>query len=324
MQINVLSICPLSQTQKQRLELRGRLVYHDAELGDLGIGEKCRGADIVLITPRIAIDIVPFLDGCRLISVQGTGTDAINVRAATSKGISVCNVPAVSTEAVAEHAFALLLAATRRISKGGEILRNGTWRSGLAYEVSGLFEKTLGILGFGKIGVRISEIGRSFGMKIVVTTDHPSPERALRHGITFVDFDDLLRQSDYLVLAAPVTAKTHRLFGGKQFAQMKPSAVLVNVSRGLLVDEAALADALRDGLLNAAAQDVFVDEPPSPTLPLLNLGNFVATPHVAWGTSEVIAKLLEISIRNIEAFLDGKALNVVNPETLVHCASPNS
>ena len=321
MQIHAVSICRLTAEQTERLERRGRLVYYDAELGDRTVGEKCHGADVLLITPRICLDIVPFLDRCRLISVQGTGTDAINVPAATTKGIAVSNVPAFSTEAVAEHALALLLAATRRIRLGQEILRSGKWRSGLAYEVSGLSGKSLGIFGFGKIGVRVSEIGRAFRMQIIATTEHPTPERAARHGVTFVNFENLLTQSDYIVLTAPVTPETRQIFGREQFRRMKPSAVLVNVSRGALVDEMALADALRDGVISAAAQDVFQEEPPSPAHPLLPLSNFIATPHIAWATGEAVAQVVDISIRNIEAFLDGQPRNVVNPDSLLRNAS---
>lgn len=321
MQIHAVSICRLNADQTQRLEWRARLVYYDAELGDATVGEKCRGADVLLITPRISVDIVPFLDRCHLISVQGTGTDAINMPAATAKGIVVSNVPAFSTEAVAEHAFALLLAATRRIALGQEILRSGSWRSGLAYQVSGLYGKTLGIFGFGKIGVRVSQIGRGFGMKIIAATAHPTPERAARHGVTFVDFENLLTQSDYIVLAAPVTPETRQIFGREQLLHMRPSAVLVNVSRGALVDEIALADGLRNGVISAAAQDVFFEEPPSPAYPLLHLSNFIATPHIAWATGEAVAKVLDLSIRNIEAFLDGHPSNVVNPGSLLANAS---
>ena len=322
MRIHALSICPLTTEHRQRLASRGTLVYYDAQLLDPDIGGKCRGADILLISPRVSTDVVPFLDHCRLISVQGTGTDAINVRYATAKQIPVCNVPAFSAEAVAEHAFALLLAATRRIPHGREILLNGSWRSGLAYQVTGLYGKTLGILGLGKIGLRIREIARGFGMEVIATVKHPSVERAAQHQITFVHFKDLLCRSDYIVLATPVNEDTKSIFGREQFQLMKSSAVLVNVSRGLLVDEFALADALREGMISAAAQDVFAEEPPSATNPLLQLNNFVATPHVAWGTTDAVAKLLDVSIANVEAFLDGFPQNVVNAEALVETALP--
>jgi glycerate dehydrogenase len=226
-----------------------------------------------------------------------------------------------ATEAVAEHAFALLLAATRRITLGKETLRSGGWRSGLAYEVTGLHGKILGIFGFGKIGVRASQIGQGFGMKIIVATEHPSPERAARRGVTFVNFENFLTHSDYIVLAAPVTPQTRQIFRKEQFLQMKQSAVPVNVSRGALVDEIALADALRYGVIGAAAQDVFVDEPPSPAHPLLSFSNFIATPHIAWATGEAVAQLVDVSIGNIEAFLDGQPRNVVNPDSLVANAS---
>lgn len=321
MRVHVISICPLTKAQKERLEHRGKLVYYDAELTDPNLVDKCRGADVLVTTPRLNIDIISFLDNCQLISVQGTGTDAINIQAATAKSIVVCNVPTFSADAVAEHAFALMLAVTRKLFLGKDVLLNSTWKSGLAYEVGGIYGTTLGIFGFGKIGARVSAIGHGFGMRIIANTKHPSPERAARHKVSFVDFEDLLSQSDFIVLAAPVTGETRGLFGRAQFVRMKRSAVLVNVSRGMLVDETALAEALRDGLLRGAAQDVFVVEPPPSNYALLQLSNFVATPHVAWGTREAVQTLLDVAISNVEAFLDGHPQHVVNPEAIVHDAA---
>jgi len=314
--IHTVSIYPLNVAQKRRLERWGTLVYHEARIGDDTIPEKCRGAEVLVITPRLHLPVVPCLDGCRLISVQGTGTDAINVPAATAKGIAVCNVPEFASDAVAEHAFALLLSITRRLALGREILCNGTWRDGLAYEVAGLHGKTLGIFGFGRIGRRIGRIGLGFGMNVVATTKDPDGEQERKHQVTLVDFDQLLARSDYLVLAAPVTPETLGIFGKQQFERMKPSAILINVSRGALVDEAALIEALRDHKIAGVGVDVFPVEPPSMDHPLLHLENVTATPHVAWGTGEAVQALLDGAIANVEAFLEGRPQNVVNPEVL--------
>lgn len=316
LRIHVVSLRPLNEAQKDRLRRWGELVYFDAVLADPDLLAKCRDAEILIITPRVDRDIVPHLHRCRLISVQATGTDAFNLEAATRKGIVVCHVPDFGPHAVAEHAFALLLAVCRRLELGRRILREGSWRTGIAYEAKGLYGKTLGIFGFGKIGQHLSRIGHGFSMQVKATTRHPDPDRERRFQVQFVDLPRLLRESDYLILAAPLTDETRGILGAKEFGQMKPSAVLVNVARGGLVDEEALAAALQEGQLAGAGVDVFSTEPPPPQHPLLQLDQVVATPHAAAGTQESVQLLLEVAIDNVEAFLAGRPQNVVNRQAL--------
>ena len=232
MRITAISLCPMSAGQKARLEALGELRYHDAVLGDPGMGGLCRGAEALVITPRLSVDIVPFLDRCRFISVQGAGTDALNVAGAREKGIVVSNVPDFCTDAVAEHAFSLLLGVAKRIAAGPPMLHAGAWTTALAYTTVGLRGKTLGLLGCGKIGGRIAGIARGFGMDVVATVRDPSKTRA----VPTVPFHALLEQSDFIVLAAPATERTTGMFNAAAFARMKPQAALINVSRAALVN----------------------------------------------------------------------------------------
>lgn len=308
MRITAISLCPMSDAQKARLEALGELRYHDAVLGDPGMGGLCRGAEALVITPRLSVDIVPFLDRCRFISVQGAGTDALNVAGAREKGIVVSNVPDFCTDAVAEHAFSLLLGVAKRIAAGPPMLHAGAWTTALAYTTVGLRGKTLGLLGCGKIGGRIAEIARGFGMDVVATVRDPSKTRAA----PAVPFHALLEQSDFIVLAAPATERTTGMFNAAAFARMKPQAALINVSRAALVNTADLLAALDQGRLAAAATDVFAPEPPAPGNPLLHHPKVLVSPHVAWGTEDALQRLLDLSIANVEAFAGGKPINVVS------------
>jgi glycerate dehydrogenase len=307
MRIHAISLSPMSDAQKNRLRVLGDLRYHEAVLGDGQVGELCRGAEILVITPRISVDIVPYLDACRFISVQGTGTDALNVAAALEKSIVVSNVPDFCSDAVAEHAFALLLGVTKKLAVGPPLLRDGRWKTALAYSTVGLRGKTLGLFGCGKIGARIAEIARGFGMNVHVTVRHPAKPR----DVAVVPLEGLLSGSDFIVLAAPATGQTTGIFNADAFSQMRPDAVLVNISRAALVNATDLITALDSGRLAAYATDVFAPEPPRPDEPLLYHPRVLVSPHVAWGTDDAVQRLLDLSITNVEAFLTGQPVNLV-------------
>jgi phosphoglycerate dehydrogenase-like enzyme len=265
------------------------------------MGERCRGADALVITGGIPIDIVPYLDRCRFISVQGAGTDALDVAGAGRRGILVSNVPDFCSDAVAEHALALLLAVAKRLEEGRPLLQHGLWRTALAYPTLALKGKALGLFGCGKIGSRIAQLGGAFGMRVLATTRSPQS----------TPFDQLLSESDFLVIAAPATAETRGRFDAAALAQMKSGAVLVNISRAALVDATALLAALNSGHLAGAAIDVFATEPPPPEHPLLHHPRLLVSPHVAWGAENAVERLLDLSIANVEAFLAGRPINLV-------------
>ncbi len=308
MRIHVLSLSPMSEEQKSRLTALGELRYHDAVLGDSNMGELCGGAEVLVTTPRIPVDIVPFLDDCRFVSVQGAGTDALDVEAAKRKGMVVSNVPDFCTDAVAEHAFALLLGVAKKIEPGPALLRNGGWTTALAYSTLGLRGKTLGLFGCGKIGCRIAEIAAGFGLQVIATVANPDRPRP----VETVPFETLLVESDFLVLAAPATEETTGLFNGLAFAKVRPGTILINVSRAALVETQPLLHALDEGRLAGAGIDVFAPEPPPPDDPLVHHAKVLVSPHVAWGTEDALQRLLDLSIANVEAFLRGEPVNVVS------------
>ena len=309
MRIHVNSLSPMSEAQQQRLAALGDLHYHDAVLGDTAVGEICRGADILVTSPRLAVDVIPYLDRCRFISAQAAGTDAIDLTAAKQKGIVVSNVPEFCTDAVAEQAFALMLGIAKKLELGRPMLQEGRWNTALAYTTIGLRGKTLGLFGCGKIGGRIAEIAESgFQMRVIAAVHDPSRPR----DVQVVPFEQLVAESDFLVIAAPATAETNGIFGRDAFALMRPSAVLVNVSRAALVDDAALLAALDGGHLAGAGFDVFLCEPPATGDPLLSHPKIFVSPHVAWGTEDAVQRLLDLSIANVEAFLAGEPVNVVS------------
>ena len=307
MRIHAISLQPMSEAQKGRLSALGELHYDDAILGDTGIGEQCRGADLLVITPRLPIDIVPYVEGCRFISVQAAGTDAFTLPALRELGIVVSNVPEFCTDAVAEHAFALLLGVAKKLEPGPPLLRESRWTTALAYTTVGLRGKTMGLFGCGKIGGRIAEIAGGFGMRVVATVGNPDRPRP----VETVPFETLLAASDFLVLAAPVTDETKGIFGRPAFAKARLGAVLINISRAALVDVPAMIDALNEGRLAGAGFDVFAPEPPPPDDPLLHHAKVLVSPHVAWGTEDAVERLLDLSIANVEAFLRGEPVNVV-------------
>ncbi len=307
MRIHAISSRPMSEAQKDRLRRCGDLSYFDAKLGDDGILEQARGAEILLITPRLHFDVTTVLDRCRFISWQASGLDALNLAECRRKGIVVSNIPGFSTDAVAEHAWALILALAKRLPEGRPMLLQGGWNEALAYFTTGLRGRTLGLFGFGQIGQRIAEIGSAFGMQVIAAVRDPGKPRT----VETVALDELLERSDFLVMAAPPTAKTTGLFDRQAFEKMRPTAFFVNIARGALVNETDLVQALDAGLIAGAGTDVFEQEPPDPANPLLSHPKAVVSPHVAWGTDSAVQALLDQSIANVEAFLRGTPTHVV-------------
>ena len=307
MRIHAISFRPFSPAQLARLERLGEVHTFDLPIGDDRVVECVPGAEILIAKARLHLDITPYLDKCRFISWQGTGTDALDLDACRRKGVVVSNVPDFSTAAVAEQAFALLLGAAKRLEQGRSVLREGSWRNDLAYDTLGLEGKTLGLFGCGKIGSRIAEIARVFGMRVVAAVRDPSKPRP----VEVVSFERLLEISDFLILAAPATEDTAGIFDRKAFGRMKPSATLVNVSRGALVNEPDLLEAVEAASIAGAALDVFQREPPDPADPLLRHPKIVVSPHVAWGTKDAVERLLDAGIANVEAYLGGSPTNVV-------------
>lgn len=258
------------------------------------------------------LDAAPQL---RLIAVAGTGIDSIDLAACRAKGIAVCNVRDWSTTSVAEHAFALLLALRRGLISVADAMRQGVWQRSDHYCVlpsrfpRRLAGSTLGVIGYGAIGRAIERRGRGFDMNVLIADRKGAPE--VRSGRAH--FETVLATADAIIVAAPLTSDTKAAIGRDEIARIQTHALLVNISRGGIVDEHALADAVRHGRIAGVAADVLDREPPRDGNPLLDLQgpNVLITPHVAWLTNESLADLREQVIRNIELFIAGAPRNLV-------------
>ena len=244
----------------------------------------------------------------KILSVWGTGVDHVDLAAAEELGITVSNTPAYGAPYVSEHALTLALAVSRQIVINDQHIRSGGWTRGFINE---LYGKTLGVVGTGAIVRRMIQLGKGIGMRVVAWTVHPSLERAAEYEVEFLSLDDLLRQSDVVSLHVALTEITRGLIGRAQFDLMKDTAILVNTSRGLAVDEDALIDALENGRIVGAALDVVQAEPLAPGHRLTQLENVVLSPHARGMAYNGTMRGLEMSVENLESFAAGSPIYVV-------------
>ncbi len=281
--------------------------------------DKVRGVDglLCLLTDRIDAKLMDAAVELRVISQFAVGYDNIDMPAATARSIPVGNTPGVLTDATADFAWALLMAAARRVSEGDRFARSGEWKTWgptflLGPDVS---HATLGIVGFGRIGQAVARRARGFDMKILYTDNSRKPELEQDLGAVFASLDEILSQADYISLHTPLTPETHHLISHAQFARMKPGAILINTARGGIVDPQALYEALRARRIAAAAVDVTEPEPIPANSPLLSLDNLIVTPPIASASIQSRDKMAEMAAANLLAGLRGEHLpNCVNPE----------
>ncbi|MFO1451336.1 MAG: D-2-hydroxyacid dehydrogenase [Opitutaceae bacterium] len=266
------------------------------------------GAELLLTnkTPLTAATLAA-LPAVRYIGVLATGFNVVDVAAARARGIPVANVPAYGTQSVAQHVFALLLELTQHTGAHAASVRAGRWAQSpdFCYWDSPLIElagKTLGIVGSGRIGSAVARIAEAFGMTVVFA--RRSGGRA--------ELESVLRRADVVSLHCPLTDETKHLINATTLGWMKPSALLINTSRGPLIDDAALAEALNQGRIAGAGLDVLSTEPPPAGHPLFSAQNCLITPHIAWATASARRRLLDTAVENVRAFLAGKPVNVVN------------
>ncbi|MEM7316547.1 MAG: D-2-hydroxyacid dehydrogenase [Planctomycetota bacterium] len=273
------------------------------------------GAEIAVtnkaLFPRETLAQLPDL---KYVGVMATGFNIVDVTAASEQGIVVTNVPVYGTESVAQMVFAHILNLTQRVAEHSSSVDDGSWARSIDWSfwnfpLVELHGKTLGIVGFGRIGRAVARIGLAFGMQVVVTNRSP---RDLPQGITDVSLDELFRSSDFISLHCPLTDETEGLVNEERLSLMKPTAFLINTGRGPLIDESALADALSTGKIAGAGIDVLSTEPPAAVHPLYGIKNCYITPHIAWATRESRSRLVETVCDNIAAYLDGNPVNVVN------------
>lgn len=271
-------------------------------------------ADVVLFSD-ITIDreVIDSLKNCKLIIRYGIGYDNVDAKYAATKGIFVCNAPNYGVTDVAEHALSLLLSCAKRLTYMNDCVRDGMWdtsKMGASRRIAG---KTIGFIGFGKIAKCVCERTNAFGLKAIVYDPYVTEEAAAAYHAEKVTLEELLPRADYVTLHLPLNEQTRRMMGAAQFAQMKPDAVFVNTSRGGLVNEKELIDALENGTIAGAGLDVFEDESGNIDPRILHMKQVTLTPHVAWNTVEGAQALHEEVTNNVLRFLDGN-----RPESIVN------
>ena len=293
----------------------GTLKVYDRTLPEQLI-ERAKDADVVL-TNKVVLGETEFaqLPRLRYIGVQATGYNVIDVEAARRHGITVTNIPAYSTDSVAQMVIAHLLNITQSVGYYARENRTGRWGSNpdFCYWDNPLIElagKQMGIVGFGRTGSAVARLATAFGMKVAVYTS--KLQSALPEGVEKMELDALFATSDVVSLHCPLTPDTHHLVDAARLARMKPTGILINTARGPIVDEQALADALNSGALHAAGVDVLTEEPPREDSPLFSTRHCFVTPHIAWATLEARTRLLQICEANLRAFIEGTPQNVVS------------
>jgi glycerate dehydrogenase len=296
------------------LELLGRCEIYERTPASQII-ERAKDAEIVL-TNKTVLDgrTINSLDKLRYIGVLATGYNVLDVAAAGKCGIAVTNVPAYGTASVAQMTFAIILELANRVGHHAETVRSGRWCKSQDFcywdhplvELEGL---TIGIVGFGRIGQAVAKIAQGFGMKVLASGK--SMKASPFTGVTMTDLDTVLRKSDIVSLHCPLTEDNKGFMNTQRLSVMKPNAFLINTSRGLLIDEKALADALNSGMISGAGLDVLSAEPPKPDNPLLSAKNCFITPHISWATRAARERLMKIAIDNVRSFIEGKPKNIV-------------
>ena len=272
----------------------------------------------ILISWKASRELIEAGKKLKMIQQIGTGVDMIDIEAAKERGVTICNAKGFNAKPCAEHIMALILALAKNLTKHDKILRHGGWREMYAPSLL-LYGKTMGIVGFGSIGEEIARRAKAFGIKIMAIERSPSEQHRRKLEISYLggpaDLVHLLQESDFIVLTVPLTPETKRIIGEKEFQTMKKSAYLVNISRGLVVDEKALIKALQEGKIAGAGLDVFEKEPIALDNPLLKLPNVVLTPHIAGSmdSKELQKERAAFLAQNIEKFIRGeKPDNIVD------------
>lgn len=296
------------------------------EMGEVTVYDRTQPSEVVerahdaeiIVTNKVTLtrQTLEQLPNLRLICVLATGYNTIDILAARDLGITVCNVPAYSTDSVAQMVFAQILNMTNRVAHYARQTREGRWSAAPDFcywdlPVSELAGKTLGIVGLGHIGAKVASIAREFGMDVFAFTSKNSID--LPDYIQKTTLEGLFGVSDILTLHCPLTPDTHELINARTIARMKRGALLVNTGRGPLVNEADVAEALASGQLGGYGADVMCSEPPAADNPLFAQPNAFITPHIAWASVEARQRLLNATFDNIRAFQDGHPKNVVNP-----------
>ncbi len=304
----------------------GDLSWEDlGRLGNLTVYDRTPDCDVIslvsdaeiVLTNKVILsaETINKLPKLKYIGVLATGFNVVDVKAAASRGIVVTNIPAYSTDSVVQMTFAHILNITNRVAHYAEANRKGVWSECKDFSycdtpLNELNGKTLGIVGLGHIGLKVARVAHNFGMDVFAFTSKNSS--SLPAGIQKTTFDGLLSVSDILTLHCPLTENTREIINKESIKKMKHGAILINTSRGPLVNEYDVAEALKEGQLGAYGADVMCQEPPSKDNPIFSAPNSYITPHIAWATLEARIRLIDIATANVKAFIEGKPINVVN------------
>jgi glycerate dehydrogenase len=295
-----------------RLKNLGNLTVYDRTAPD-EIIPRAIDCEIVLTNKTIlSHKVIAALPNARYIGLLSTGTNAVDISAATERAIPVTNVPAYSTNSVAQAVFALLLELTNHVAQHNDSCRSGKWAAhhDFCFTETPLIElcgKTMGIVGFGAIGKAVAKIADAFEMQTLIHTRTPQATKNINH----VSLKELFRKSDIISLHCPLTTKTEQIINSNSLSEMKNEALLINTGRGGLVDEKALANALNNNTIAGAGLDVLTAEPPMADNPLLTAKNCIITPHIAWATYAARKRLIETVVNNLSAFISGNPINVI-------------
>ncbi len=278
--------------------------------------DRCKGAEIIL-TNKVVLDATTLnmLPRLQYIGVLATGYNVVDLEVASRQNIVVTNIPAYSTESVAQMVFAHILNIVSRVEHYARENRKGRWTNSsdfcyLDHNLTELYGKRMGIIGLGNTGMATARIAQAFGLNVMAYTSKDEDE--LPNGIRKVTLEQLYSESDIISLHCPLTDSTRHMINKETLATMKPSAILINTARGPLVDDNAVATALHKGIIAAYGADVLTTEPPKEDNPLLSAPYCYLTPHIAWATKEARTRLLNICIENIKAFIGGEPINQVN------------
>ncbi len=311
----------LKSADWERLRRRGFgiEVFHEAFASQDEAAAKLAPFEVLVLMrertpfPRSLIERLPQL---KFIALTGLRAPSLDRQACSERRIPICNTNSGRTTVVtAELAFGLILSAARDLVKAESNMRAGRWHEGLRGGTV-LEGKRLGVLGLGKLGARVAGYAKAFGMEIVAWSQNLTPERAVEAGATLVPKEELLRTSDFVSIHLVLSERTRGLIGAAELAQMKPGAVLVNTSRGPIVDEKAMIEALRSGRLAHAALDVYDREPLPADHALRTMDSVTLSPHLGYVSEDVYATFYRDALENVEAWLDGKPIRVTNPEAL--------
>jgi glycerate dehydrogenase len=299
-------------------EAIGEITVHDRTPEDHILARAAGASHLLTNKTPLSTDTLAQLPDLKYIGVLATGYNVVDVQAAAERDIVVTNVPTYGTDSVAQHATALMLELVRGVGVHHQAVRNGQWSSNddwcfALQPVIELTGKTMAIVGLGRIGLALARIGAAMGMKLIAHDRYwPTPDRLGGLDVESVELDDAFQRADVISLHCPLTSENHHLVDAARLKTMKPTAVIINTSRGPLIDNQALADALRAGTIGGAGLDVLDVEPPPADNPLIGAPRCIVTPHIAWYAAEARSRLMQIAADNLQAFWNGKPVNVVS------------